>query len=67
VLQALLTSYNIGVDPDQRNKRMVEATARRVGFELPKTLGRNQALGSAEEDGTAVAAADSDMKETKGL
>lgn len=31
----LLASYNLGVDPDERNKRMVEATARRVGFALP--------------------------------
>lgn len=33
--QELLSSYNLGLDPDERNKRMVEATARRVGFALP--------------------------------
>lgn len=33
--QELLASYNLGVDPDERNRRMVEATARRVGFALP--------------------------------
>jgi hypothetical protein len=33
--QDLLRSYNLGLDPDERNKRMVEATARRVGFALP--------------------------------
>ncbi|KAG2442810.1 hypothetical protein HXX76_002889 [Chlamydomonas incerta] len=31
----LLLSYNIGLDVDERTKRMVEATARRVGFALP--------------------------------
>lgn len=33
--QGLLSSYNLGVDPNERNKRMVEATARRVGFAMP--------------------------------
>ncbi len=33
--QGLLTGYNLGLDPDERNKRMVEATARRVGFAMP--------------------------------
>ncbi|GLC35740.1 hypothetical protein PLESTB_000489400 [Pleodorina starrii] len=33
----LLLSYNIGLDVDERTKRMVEATARRVGFALPST------------------------------
>ncbi|PNG99005.1 hypothetical protein TSOC_015225, partial [Tetrabaena socialis] len=33
--KALLLSYNIGLDVDARTKRMVEATARRVGFALP--------------------------------
>ncbi|KAG2450070.1 hypothetical protein HYH02_000174 [Chlamydomonas schloesseri] len=32
----LLRSYNIGLDVDERTKRMVEATARRVGFALPQ-------------------------------
>ncbi len=32
----LLTSYNIGLDVDERTKRMVEATAKRMGFALPK-------------------------------
>ncbi|GBF89102.1 hypothetical protein Rsub_01819 [Raphidocelis subcapitata] len=31
----LLLSYNLGLDSDERNKRMVEATARRVGFAMP--------------------------------
>lgn len=31
----LLLSYNIGLDVDERTKRMVEATARRVGFAMP--------------------------------
>jgi hypothetical protein len=31
----LLVEYNIGLDVDERTKRMVEATARRVGFALP--------------------------------
>jgi hypothetical protein len=33
--QALLVKYNIGRDPDARNKEMVAKTARRVGFSLP--------------------------------
>jgi hypothetical protein len=33
--QKLLVEYNIGIESDERNRRMVEATARRVGFELP--------------------------------
>ncbi|GLI68907.1 hypothetical protein VaNZ11_013458 [Volvox africanus] len=33
----LLLSYNIGLDVDERTKRMVEATARRVGFALPSS------------------------------
>lgn len=32
----LLASYNIGLDVDERTKRMVEATAKRMGFALPK-------------------------------
>ncbi|KAI8474900.1 MAG: hypothetical protein J3K34DRAFT_517760 [Monoraphidium minutum] len=32
---ALLRSYNLGLDPEERNKKMVEATARRVGFAMP--------------------------------
>lgn len=35
--QRLLLEYNIGVDPVIRNKEMVKSTARRVGFELPRT------------------------------
>lgn len=35
LLQSLLDTYNIGVDPDARNKQMVEKTAARVGFKLP--------------------------------
>jgi len=35
-LQALLSKYNIGIDPDVRNKGMVEAVAKRVGFKLPQ-------------------------------
>jgi hypothetical protein len=35
MMQALLLKYNIGVDPDQRNKEMVSAVAKRVGFKLP--------------------------------
>jgi hypothetical protein len=34
-LQELLDTYNIGKDPDARNKEMVEKTAARVGFKLP--------------------------------
>ena len=34
--QVLLTKYNIGIDPEQRNKSMVEAVAKRVGFKLPE-------------------------------
>jgi hypothetical protein len=33
--QALLTKYNIGVDPEKRNTEMVAAVAKRVGFKLP--------------------------------
>ena len=33
--QALLIKYNIGIDPEKRNKSMVEAVAKRVGFKLP--------------------------------
>eukprot|EP00877_Chromochloris_zofingiensis_P011387 jgi/Chrzof1/6501/Cz18g13190.t1 len=32
----LLTRYGIGLNPDARNKSMVEATAKRVGFTLPE-------------------------------
>jgi hypothetical protein len=35
VSQALLNEYNLGIDPEERTRRMVEATARRVGFQLP--------------------------------
>mmetsp|Transcript_24846 Transcript_24846/g.54100 ORF Transcript_24846/g.54100 Transcript_24846/m.54100 type:complete len:111 (+) Transcript_24846:33-365(+) len=38
----LLITYNIGVDPDERNKKMVEAVAKRVGFALPKASGNEQ-------------------------
>jgi Complex1_LYR-like len=31
----LLVKFNIGADPDERNKEMVEAVARRVGFRMP--------------------------------
>eukprot|EP00878_Enallax_costatus_P010557 GHUV01011024.1.p1 GENE.GHUV01011024.1~~GHUV01011024.1.p1 ORF type:complete len:201 (+),score=60.85 GHUV01011024.1:135-737(+) len=34
--QELLQRYNIGVDPEERNKDMVRKTAARVGFELPR-------------------------------
>ncbi|KAF8073237.1 hypothetical protein HT031_000898 [Scenedesmus sp. PABB004] len=34
--RALLASYNIGLDPDERNKEMVAKTAARVGFSLPQ-------------------------------
>ena len=34
-VQDLLKLYNIGIDDDQRNKQMVEKTARRVGFQMP--------------------------------
>jgi hypothetical protein len=34
-LQQLLAGYNIGIESDERNRRMVAATARRVGFRLP--------------------------------
>lgn len=34
-MQGLLKTYNIGVDPEERNKAMVEAVAKRVGFSLP--------------------------------
>ena len=30
-----MDTYNIGADPDERNKKMVEKTAARVGFRLP--------------------------------
>lgn len=35
-VQVLLTTYNIGLEEDERTKQMVEAVARRVGFQLPK-------------------------------
>jgi len=34
--RALLREYNIGIDPDERNRQMVEKTAARVGFSMPK-------------------------------
>jgi hypothetical protein len=34
--RALLREYNIGVDPDERNRQMVEKTAARVGFSIPR-------------------------------
>lgn len=37
--QDLLKTYNIGLDGDERTKRMVEATARRMGFALPQAPG----------------------------
>ncbi|CAL5228201.1 g11288 [Coccomyxa viridis] len=33
----LLLSYNIGVDRDARQRRMVQSTAARVGLRLPTT------------------------------
>ncbi|KAL6759080.1 hypothetical protein V8C86DRAFT_1375264 [Haematococcus lacustris] len=33
--QSLLVRYNIGVDSEDRNKAMVAAVAKRVGFKLP--------------------------------
>jgi hypothetical protein len=32
----LLREYNIGLDPDERNRQMVEKTAARVGFSIPQ-------------------------------
>ncbi len=36
-VQELLLSYNIGVDRDVRQRRMVQSTAARVGLRLPTT------------------------------
>lgn len=33
--QALLKTYNIGLDSEERNKAMVNAVAKRVGFKMP--------------------------------
>ncbi|KAG2495697.1 hypothetical protein HYH03_006297 [Edaphochlamys debaryana] len=48
----LLLSYNIGLDVDERTKKMIEATARRVGFALPdapvKPRGPRGGQGSAQ-------------------
>jgi len=35
--QELLLSYNIGVDRDVRQRKMVQSTAARVGLRLPTT------------------------------
>ena len=37
LVQELLLSYNIGVDRDARQRRMVQSTAARVGLRLPTT------------------------------
>ena len=34
--RTLLQRYNIGIDPEERNKAMVEKVANRVGFALPE-------------------------------
>jgi hypothetical protein len=36
-IQSLLKRYNIGKDADDRNKEMVAAVAKRVGFKLPES------------------------------
>ena len=36
-LQELLLSYNIGIDRDVRQRKMVQSTAARVGLRLPIT------------------------------
>jgi hypothetical protein len=47
-LQELLLSYNLGVDPDERNKEMVAKTAARVGFQLPQ-LDQQQEQAAADQ------------------
>ncbi|KAF6251935.1 hypothetical protein COO60DRAFT_1556006, partial [Scenedesmus sp. NREL 46B-D3] len=46
--QELLLGYNLGVDPDARNKEMVAKTAARVGFQLPQ-LGQQQQAAANEQ------------------
>lgn len=36
-MQELLVRYRIGMDESERSKEMIEATARRVGFDLPSS------------------------------
>lgn len=55
---ALLKEYNIGVDPDARNRAMVAKTAARVGLSIPKSVGEREdeeaaAARAAEEGGEA--------------
>ena len=35
-LQVLLAGFNIGISEEDRNKQMVEAVSRRIGFKLPE-------------------------------
>jgi ribosomal protein L12E/L44/L45/RPP1/RPP2 len=58
-LQELLLSYNLGVDPDERNKEMVAKTAARVGFQLPQ-------LDQQQEQAAAAAAAAGDQPQQQG-
>lgn len=53
VLQELLDTYNIGADPDERNKKMVEKTAARVGFRLPDAAESPAAAAAAQDTATA--------------
>ncbi len=36
-MQELLLSYNIGIDRDERQRKLVQSTAARVGLRLPIT------------------------------
>jgi hypothetical protein len=47
--RALLREYNLGLDPDERNRQMVEKTAARVGFSIPK--GKEEEAGDGEGGG----------------
>ena len=40
--QELLLSYNIGIDPEERQKSMIERTANLVGLQLPKIDAANR-------------------------
>jgi len=53
---ALLREYNIGVDPDARNRAMVEKTAARVGLSIPKSRSQREDEEEEEEEAGRAAA-----------
>lgn len=57
-------TYNIGHDDDDRTKRMVEATARRMGFAMPNST--PPPTPKADQPGAAAAGSSGRGGTTKG-